>query len=200
MNCCGHRRKESMRANYCRRRSQALLLSSITSAAFLGGTCPSSSFARNWNDIACQHPLPSDEETISASSPPLLTPIVLSAWPQRATYCVGDSLLVLQQSPSWDHLGHATAPSMVMTTTLFAQLFTGWGVFLEYTMKAFLDASPLACHHALMFLHACDDGPISALEDSHGLFAAFDKILTSAIADVNRDGPLIQSRSWLHSV
>ncbi|XP_070392781.1 uncharacterized protein [Dermacentor albipictus] len=75
----------------------------------------------------------------------------------------------------------------------FVQLFTGLAAFPECTTKAFLDASPLACHHALMFPHARDDCPISALEDSHGLFTAgFDKILTSAIGDVSLDGALMR--------
>ncbi|XP_075547237.1 uncharacterized protein LOC142580219 isoform X3 [Dermacentor variabilis] len=111
---------------HCLQTHKVLLLSSITSAAFLGGTCPSS-FTRNWNVIACQLPLPSDQETISASSPPLLTQTVLSTWPQRATSGVVDSLLLLKQPPSWVHLGHATAPSMVMMPTLYAQGITRGG-------------------------------------------------------------------------
>ncbi|XP_065301933.1 uncharacterized protein [Dermacentor albipictus] len=89
--------------------------------------------------------------------------------------------------------GSSNTGQMFKRCLFFMQLFTGLAAFPECTTKAFLDASPLACHHALMFPHARDDCPISALEDSHGLFTAgFDKILTSAIGDVSLDGALMR--------
>lgn len=105
---------------------QALLLSSAASAAYLGGasiySCPGSTLADDFVDISCQPASDPDNENNSPSSPPLLALSLLSAWPRRATSCVGHSLPLFKQPPSRTHLGHATGPSAVMTPFSLVQV------------------------------------------------------------------------------